>query len=370
MGGKSPIHGIIKFRNDIGYKRRWDRKIIKMLDGKNGQLTGEMESQISQVWAKYAKVNPNWAKWYYLCNGQFSPYYIPSDIYFARICRVLNSKNRFSYPLLQDKNYLNLLFADVRKTNTIIHCINGQLLDSCYRPVTSENAKSICVQSGSELVIKPSIDSTEARNVDFIRPTDDTIEKLTILMDSHGTDYVIQKALVQHPGMAKLNPDSINTIRVLSLLRNGEIVILGSLVRIGVKGVRVDNLVASNGVSCCINLDTGTFNQRAFDRAGNAYEALPNGLTLEGYHIPGFNKVITLVKELHYRLAHFKLIGWDFTVDEDENPVLIETNLDFPELDFHQIGTGPLFGESILFREIMDYVYSQKNYLWFKEGLY
>lgn len=370
MGIKTPVHGVMKFFNDTAYRGRWDRRINRMLADKDGKLTSEMEAQIAHVWGKYIKANPNWARWYYLCNGQFSPYYVPSDIYFARICRVLNSLNRFSYPLLQDKNYLNLLFADVKKTDTIVHCINGQLLDSNYLPITVNDAEKVCMRIGAELVIKPSVDTTEARNVEFIRPKEDGIDKLKALMEDHGTDYVIQRALKQHPDLAKLNPDSINTVRVLSLLWNGKVVILGSLVRIGVKGIRVDNLVASNGVSCCIDLEKGCFMRRAFDRAGNAYETLPNGIVLNGYRIPGFDKVIALVKELHYRLAHFKLIGWDFTVNEEENPVLIETNLDFPELDFHQIGTGPLFGEDELFKEVMEYVFSQKNYRWFKEGLY
>ena len=38
-----------------------------------------------------------------------------------------------------------------------------------------------------------------------------------------------------------------------------------------------------------------------------------------------------------------KLASWDFSVDELGNPILIEVNMAFGELDFHQMTNGPIF---------------------------
>ena len=44
-------------------------------------------------------------------------------------------------------------------------------------------------------------------------------------------------------------------------------------------------------------------------------------------------------------MPYFGLISWDFTVDQEENPVMIELNLRWCGLNFHQLHHGPLFGD-------------------------
>ena len=40
----------------------------------------------------------------------------------------------------------------------------------------------------------------------------------------------------------------------------------------------------------------------------------------------------------------FKLISWDWAVDNEGTPILIEANFCLGELDFHQMNNGPVFG--------------------------
>lgn len=40
-----------------------------------------------------------------------------------------------------------------------------------------------------------------------------------------------------------------------------------------------------------------------------------------------------------------KLTSWDLSVDENGSPVLLETNLCYGALFFHQISNGPVFGD-------------------------
>ena len=57
-------------------------------------------------------------------------------------------------------------------------------------------------------------------------------------------------------------------------------------------------------------------------------EVTDSGVTLEGYQIPCYDKVIAMVKRLHLRLPFFNLLGWDMAVGEDGEPVLVEFNVD------------------------------------------
>ena len=316
---------------------------------------------VSSVWSRYEKISPKWAQYYWSLNGIASPYYIPSDFWFSKMCRTMNSRDRFGWPLFQDKNYLDLFFPDVRRPEVVVRNVSGQYLDAAYRPLTSEAAAALCETEG-ELIVKPSIDSKGGKGIVFIH---DPAEKaaapsvLTVLQGRSG-DFVVQRVLRQHPKMAELNPDSINTVRVLTLLWKGKAQVLGALVRIGTKGCRVDNPHTSNGLSCVLDAQ-GRMIEKAFDRNWRPFTTLPNGMAVKGFAVPYYDRIVETVLKLHYRVPHFRLIGWDMTISEEGEPIVIEANMDCPEIYFHQVGGGPLIRDPELFHEIMDFVKEQEK---------
>ena len=85
-----------------------------------------------------------------------------------------------------------------------------------------------------------------------------------------------------------------------------------------------------------------------------------SNLVFEGHEIPGYSKVLEAVKKLHCQMPYFRLISWDFSVDEEEEPVLIEANFKYGALDFHQFGNGPLFGEDT--EKILAEVFGNRNH--------
>lgn len=52
-----------------------------------------------------------------------------------------------------------------------------------------------------------------------------------------------------------------------------------------------------------------------------------------------------MVKAAHLKLDHFDIVGWDVTVDDKENVVLVEYNIKRPGTVFYQYAHGPFFGE-------------------------
>ena len=44
-------------------------------------------------------------------------------------------------------------------------------------------------------------------------------------------------------------------------------------------------------------------------------------------------------------LSRFGIISWDFAVDENSEPILIEYNLNYPDVMIYQMNNGPLFGD-------------------------
>jgi hypothetical protein len=70
--------------------------------------------------------------------------------------------------------------------------------------------------------------------------------------------------------------------------------------------------------------------------------------------IPNYDEIIGIINSLHPMLAHFGLIYWDFALDSDANPILIELNLVTPNITILQLIHGPMFGEmtSTVLREV------------------
>ena len=51
------------------------------------------------------------------------------------------------------------------------------------------------------------------------------------------------------------------------------------------------------------------------------------------------------IKKAHKMLSRFGIISWDFAVDENSEPILIEYNLNYPDVMIYQMNNGPLFGD-------------------------
>ena len=170
------------------------------------------------------------------------------------------------------------------------------------------------------------------------------------LLGLYNKNFIIQKIVKQNEQMSRLNPSSVNTLRIVTYRSGMEVLMLYAVVRIGRQGWEIDN-ESAGGISTKINAD-GTLSKYAYGAPGNDHvERTDTGIVLDGFKVPYFNTVVQSVKNLHLQLPHFNLIGWDMTVDNEGTPILIEWNV-WPELS--QSANGPAFGDYTerIFKEI------------------
>ena len=141
--------------------------------------------------------------------------------------------------------------------------------------------------------------------------------------------FIVQKRVEQHSAINKIYPDALNTVRVVSVVNGNEIVILGSLLRIGANGSVVDNW-AHGGVAVGVNSD-GTLMKWGLYKPsyGTKTDRHPNsGVIFEEYRLPFWEETLALVKESHRKLSCIATIGWDIAITE-MGPVVIEGNDDY-----------------------------------------
>lgn len=301
-----------------------------------------------------------WHQYYYSRNGLYSEKYIPASIYVSSIIYRLNN-----YPMslaYVDKGFYDTLFPDVNRPQTIIKNVNGFYYDD-KTPITKEEAISRC-SNLKEAVIKPTVLGTWGQGVKLFHTDNGFVPEINIsigdLFTRYKRSFIIQSKLEQHPDLAKLNPTSVNTIRVLSYRKDDEVIILYAVIRIGRKGKVVDNETAG-GIKADINLQTGRIKGPAF---GSPTEKnMPqtdSGVELDNFLIPSFPQVLDFVKDLHLRLPYFRLIGWDISVDTDGNPVMIEWN---KSAELSQVAHGPAFGDYT--EDILASAIKEKNTLFY-----
>ena len=327
----------------VKYAYVWNKK----------RIDKNYKKKIKEYWSKYKNINTNYHKMYSDVNGIKDVRYIPDYIYFYYITQYFNDVK--SSTAIDDKNYYDTLLSDVKQPTTVIKNIDDVFYDEKFLMIDKEKAINIVkkeLKVEKELLIKPTIATSGGKNVKVIKNGMNVEE----ILDTYKSNYIIQKLVMQSQELEKIHKESVNTIRTISLLYKGKVVILSSCLRMGIGDSRIDN--ASAGGITCGTKEDGTLRNRAFDKHGNIYDKHPTtDFNFDGYKIVGYDRIVEKIKELHPKFAHFKLISWDFAIDKNHEPIFIEFNLRAGELDFHQFNNGPIFGD--LTDEILSDVFSK-----------
>ena len=110
------------------------------------------------------------------------------------------------------------------------------------------------------------------------------------------------------------------------------------MLRMGSGGSRLDN-VSAGGCACTIRED-GWLEGMAVTRKSEWTDHHESGIYFKNVKVPSFNKIIETVKIEHKKLPFFGIIGWDFAVDKEGVPVVIEIN---GTSEPNQVAAGPTF---------------------------
>ena len=154
----------------------------------------------------------------------------------------------------------------------------------------------------------------------------------------------MQRPVKQHPDLAALHEQSVNTLRIVSLLTENKVKIYKVCLKIGVGDRRVDNGF-SGGLYCGVMPD-GSLRDFAVRGDGSVLKTHPDlGYAFAGKKVPCLNSALKLVRDAHTFMGKFRLISWDVAIDENGDAVLIEPNFSLGSVSFPQMCSGPLFGK-------------------------
>ncbi len=159
------------------------------------------------------------------------------------------------------------------------------------------------------------------------------------------TDSVVTECVVQHEYSARVFPDSVNTIRVVTMrdYDRGEQFVAYALHRFGcASSSPVDNW-SQGGLCCKVDLETGRLS-KATEKAMQWHETHPDtGAAIEGTRIANWESMIERIAEMANALAFIPYMGWDVVITADGFRILEINSL--PGIYMPQVHT-PLLTDS------------------------
>lgn len=222
---------------------------------------------------------------------------------------------------LNDPEY-SRLFNDKLEFNRIF----SQYLGREYLDIsqsTFEDFERFC--KGKKKIFSKPADSFSGkgiyRNYEIDENTD--LHELYDFFKEH--HLFVEDSIVQHEKMNELNPTSINTVRVTTVLHKDKAHVMYALLRVGRKGMMVDN-VGSGGMYTVLSDDGEIINPLWSDKTITTYDKHPDsGYDFIGFKVPYFKEALLLCEKAAQVEKNVRYVGWDIAISE-KGPTIVEGN--------------------------------------------
>ena len=342
-----------KFAYKLDMKRRLEKANGRLKKQAKIGLTAEEKKMFQKAWGDWSMESCEFYKAY--C-GRFDVGFVPNDYYdFAE--HVLNL--RWAAFFLQHKCNLKYIIPVRNRPTTVLQKIDGHYVYEDNSEISIAEAKALLKQKDS-FICKVAFGSGGGKGVRKVCLSKEEDVDATLARLMKPEDLIFQDVICQSDFMSSFNPDSVNTIRLLTLNLNGNCSVLSSFMRMGARGSFVDNLCSGGGVLVGIN-QSGEINEFGIRKDySKAFEA-SSGILFKGLTVPNWDEVKESVIRFHQRIPYANLIGWDIAIDKDGESIVIEINLDNAEIEAHQVFNGPVFGERL--EEVREYIDAKKPLL-------
>jgi len=358
------------------YSKKRIIKLIKHLagfDAKNKRKANEFavkfyrehKHEKIEYMHNYWSKNKYWDFFYHsLPHVKPSNKFIPRD-YYASIVEATLENSRFG-DFATEKNYYDKLFTGhgVIIPRTYYKVIDGVLLDEDFKRIQIDDIHKIL--NNKQVIIKDTLSSSGV-GVKKIEVKDGVYgnekESFTYpdLVKQFKGNFICQEVIHQHPFLEAFHPDSLNTFRIFTYksVVNNQVHVTLATFKMGVKGSSIDN-VSAGGIAVGIDLGKGCLMKYALDNYGKScLEHSDTKIRFENTPVPYFAEMIAKAKELADVLSHARLIGWDVTLSEKGEVILVEPNIGIGAWAMQITSGTPLLGE--FSDEVRDYILKHKH---------
>lgn len=161
---------------------------------------------------------------------------------------------------------------------------------------------------------------------------------------------ILEEIIVQDRRMADFNPNSVNTLRIVTITNEDCVKVMNAVFRCG-NGEGVTDNFHHYGLAALIDVTTGEVYTEGVDKDNNRFAIHPKtGCPIKGFVIPYWNEIIDTVKRAALIEPTVRYVGWDIAIKNDGTICIIEGNCasdpDITQIP-DQIGKWPMYEEVI-----------------------
>lgn len=179
------------------------------------------------------------------------------------------------------------------------------------------------VHKHKKVITKPDVGSRGV-NIKRFEYSDD--QQAIEFFHSLDEDTICEEYICQHDKMNTLNPNCVNTIRIVALCDNNDVHFVAASLKCGkFENSYVDNM-HNNGLGANIDIQTGVVTGIGYDYHDNTFIYHPlTGTQIVGFSIPYWAETLALVSKTHLIVSECPLIGWDVAIT-NSGPEIVEIN--------------------------------------------
>lgn len=241
-----------------------------------------------------------------------------------------NFKNRYRKDFILDthrKKYRNLTTPGFTHSKYIFYKRIRDLYsrEIIVAPYCGEDEFITFLKKHKKIIIKPDKGSAGI-GVEAVEYTDDLSAKQLFESITDERPMICEEFIKQHPDLNQLNPSSVNSIRLVSIMYENEVEIVSATLKIGLDTDSITDNLSRGGIGAQVDIATGIVTTFGKDFNFKCYAHHPyTGTQIIGFQIPHWDQAIALVKNAHKRLPQSVIFGWDVAITES-GVDLVEAN--------------------------------------------
>ena len=215
-------------------------------------LTAAQKKEIREYYRPYHSVSTLFHEYYTEKTGVYAVNYLPNDLYINYIDSFYNDAKKAV--VLENKCYFQKMFPDVKQPEMVCYRLNRFWYTPAGERVGFAEIEK-AVASEKTVVVKQAAGSSGGHAVSFLdNNSEHYLADFASTVAAIPDDIVVQRPIVQHEKLSALNSSSVNSLRIVSLLRKDDVKVYSVVLRMGVAGMRVDN-ESSGGINCGVRED-------------------------------------------------------------------------------------------------------------------
>ena len=179
----------------------------------------------------------------------------------------------------------------------------------------------------NSVLVKKNNFQSLGKEIEMIEITESTyLPALYKRIALNGQYFILEDLIRQHPELKKLNPDSVNTVRIVTFLDRKEPVVLDSFLRTGRRGSFVDN-GGRGGIIVHVDPASGITDSHGIDERGFFYESHPDhAYRFYGIHLPLWAEALKTVRQAALTIPGAQYVGWDIVCTDENRWIIVEGN--------------------------------------------